>query len=398
MLIQPKIRGFVCITSHPQGCAAHVAEQIAHVKSKGPIANAPKRVLVVGSSTGYGLASRIAAAFGGNAATIGVGFERPPEAEKTATAGWYNTAAFETEAQKAGLYAKSFNGDAFSDAIKAEVFAAIKKDMGTIDAFVYSLASPRRTHPKTQEQFRSVLKPIGQDFTAKNLDTDRKQLVDITLTAANDDEVRHTVAVMGGEDWQMWVDGLQKEGLLAKNFVTTAYSYIGPQVTWPIYKDGTIGKAKADLERVQKELNKTLAALNGRAYVSVNKAVVTQASSAIPVVPLYISLMMKVMKKTGTHEGTIEQITRLWQQLSAGKPNLDAEGRVRIDEFEMAANVQEEIAKLWTQVTTGNIDTLTDFVGYQNDFLKLFGFGIKGVDYTKETSPNVQIPSILQQV
>lgn len=406
MLIQPKIRGFVCITSHPQGCAAHVQEQIDFVKKQGAIAGAPKRVLVVGSSTGYGLASRIAAAFGGNAATIGVGFEKAPEADRTATAGWYNTAAFEHAAQKAGLYAKSFNGDAFSDAMKNEVFQTIKKDLGTIDAFVYSLASPRRTHPRTGEQFRSVLKPLGQPFTAKNLDTDRKIVSDITLPPCTEEEIRQTVAVMGGEDWQMWIEGLLQHGLIAagdnkdlnnnekRNFWTTAYSYIGPQVTWPIYKDGTIGRAKADVERAATEINKMLARVNGKAVVSVNKAVVTQASSAIPVVPLYISLLLKIMKAQGSHEGTIEQITRMWGQFASGMMNLDAEGRLRIDDREMAPSVQNEISRVWSQVTTENLDQLGDFAGYQADFLKLFGFGLKGVDYAKDTDPMVAIPSI----
>ena len=278
--------------------------------------------------------------------------------------------------------------------MKAEVFQAIKKDLGTIDAFVYSLASPRRTHPTTGEQFRSVLKPLGQPFHAKNLDTDRKIVNDVTLPPCTDEEIRQTVAVMGGEDWQMWIDGLQKHGLIAKNFWTTAYSYIGPEVTWPIYKDGTIGRAKADLERAAKEINQSLAPVSGRALVTVCKGVVTQASSAIPVVPLYMSLLFKIMKAQGSHEGTIEQIVRMWQQFSAGKMNLDAEGRVRLDDREMAPSVQSEIMRLWQTVSTENLDQVSDFAGYQTDFLKLFGFGLPGVDYTKETDPNVAIPSI----
>lgn len=394
MLIQPKIRGFICTTTHPQGCATHVAEQIAHAKAQGPMSGAPKRVLVVGASTGYGLASRIAAAFGGGAATVGVAFEKAPEPDRTATAGWYNTAAFEAEAQKAGLYARSFNGDAFSDAMKEEVFAAIKKDLGTIDAFVYSLASPRRNHPKTGEQFKSVLKPIGPAYTAKSLDTDRKQIIEVTLPTAIEDEIRQTVAVMGGEDWEMWMEGLHRHGLIAPNFFTTAYSYIGPEVTWPIYRDGTIGRAKTDLERAQKAIEKSLGSVNGKAYVTVCKGVVTQASSAIPVVPLYISILFKVMKQAGTHEGTIEQITRLWQQLASGKPNLDNAGRIRIDEREMEPKIQKEISRIWPLVTTENLNELTDFEGYQKEFLRLFGFGFAGVDYAKDTSPLVQIPSI----
>jgi enoyl-[acyl-carrier protein] reductase / trans-2-enoyl-CoA reductase (NAD+) len=392
MIIQPKIRGFICITAHPTGCAAHVQEQIGYVKKQGKVAKAPKRVLVVGASTGYGLSSRIVAAFGGGAQTMGVFFEKPAEADRTGTAGWYNSAAFEAAAQKAGLYAKSFNGDAFSDTMKAEVFAAIKKDWGQVDALVYSLASPRRNNPRTGEQFRSVIKPIGSSFTAQNLDTDRELVSNVTVEPASEDEIRQTVAVMGGEDWQWWVEGLQKEGLLAQGFTTVAYSYIGPEVTWPVYKAGTIGHAKEDCERVQKILSQKLSAIGGHAYVSVNKAVVTQASSAIPVVPLYISLLFKIMKAKGTHEGTIEQIDRLWRQWN--NPNLDSSGRIRIDEKEMAADVQATVKKIWPTVTTENLKDLTDFKGYQEDFLKLFGFGIKGVDYTAEVDPLVWVPSV----
>lgn len=397
MLVVPKVRGFICVTAHPEGCAANVEEQIAIVEKNGLILNAPKRVLVVGSSTGYGLASRITAAFGGRAATIGVAFEKAPEAERCASAGWYNTASFESGAKKQGLYARSFNGDAFSDAMKATVLEAIKKDLGQIDALVYSLASPRRTHPKTGEQFKSVLKPIGASFTAKSLDTDRKQVIEVNLPPANEEDIRQTVAVMGGEDWELWINALKQENLLAKNFSTFSYSYIGPEVTWPIYKDGTIGRAKQDLERACRAINQGISGLNGKAYVSVNKAIVSQASSAIPVVPLYLSILMRVMKEAGNHEGAIEQIDRLWRDHASGKMLMDQDARVRIDNYEMEPRIQEQVKKLWPVVTTENLDLYTDFKGYQAEFLKLFGFGVNGVDYTKETNPMVSIPSLTTQ-
>jgi enoyl-[acyl-carrier protein] reductase/trans-2-enoyl-CoA reductase (NAD+) len=395
MIISPKIRGFICTTAHPEGCAKHVADQIAVVKSRGPIANGPKKVLVIGSSTGYGLSSRIAAAFGSNAATIGVFFERPGEADRCATAGWYNTAAFEKEAQAAGIYARSFNGDAFSDAIKTEVIAAIKADLGQVDTVIYSLASPRRTHPKTGEVFKSVLKPIGEVYTNKNLNTTTGVVNEISIDPAEGDDVAQTVAVMGGEDWEMWTDALLEAGVLAEGAQTVSYSYIGPEVTWPIYKNGTIGIAKEDLERVQKALDQKLAPIKGKAWVSVNKALVTQASSAIPVVPLYISLLYKVMKAEGTHEDTIEQMDRLFRdRLFNGKPQPDDAGRIRVDDWEMTPKIQELVGQRWTEVNTENLNQFGDFEGYQTSFLRLFGFGLEGVDYAAETDPNVKIPSL----
>ena len=341
MIVAPKIRGFICTTAHPEGCAKHVADQVAVVKSRGLIANGPKKVLVIGSSTGYGLSSRIAAAFGSNAATLGVFFEKPSEPERTGTAGWYNSAAFEKEARAAGLYARSFNGDAYSDAMKTQVIEAIKADLGQVDCVVYSLASPRRTHPKTGEVFKSVLKPIGQVYTNKNLNTGTGVVNEVSIEPAEGDDVANTVAVMGGEDWEMWMDALLEAGVLAEGVQTVSYSYIGPEVTWPIYKNGTIGKAKEDLERVQRVLDGKLAPLKGKAWVSVNKALVTQASSAIPVVPLYISLLYKVMKAEGTHEDCIEQMDRLFRdRLYSGNPQPDAEGRIRVDDWEMAPAVQ----------------------------------------------------------
>ena len=395
MVVTPKVRGFICTTAHPVGCAKHVAEQIAVVKNRGPIANGPKKVLVIGSSTGYGLSSRIAAAFGSGASTIGVFFEKPAEADKCGTAGWYNSAAFENEARAAGLYARSFNGDAFSDAMKAEVIAAIKSDLGQVDCVVYSLASPRRTDPKSGEVYKSVLKPIGQSYTNRNLNTSTGVVDEITIQPAEGDDVAQTVAVMGGEDWQMWIDALLAEGLLAKGVQTVAYSYIGPEITWPIYKNGTIGRAKEDLERVQRELDAKLKPLDGKAWVSVNKALVTQASSAIPVVPLYISLLYKVMKAEGTHEDCIEQMDRLFRdRLYNGNPQPDEAGRIRIDDWEMAPAVQKLVDQRWTEVNTDNLREIADFDGYQAGFLKLFGFGLNGVDYTADVDTAVKVPSL----
>lgn len=395
MIIAPKIRGFICTTAHPEGCAKHVAEQIAVVKSRGLIENGPKRVLVIGSSTGYGLSSRIAAAFGSNAATFGVFFERPGEADRTATAGWYNTRAFEQEAAAAGLYARSINGDAFSNEIKSEVIAAIKADLGQIDLVIYSLASPRRTDPNTGEVYKSVLKPIGSSYTNKNLNTTTGVVNEITIEPAEGDDIRQTVAVMGGEDWELWTDALMEAGVLAEGVQTLAYSYIGPEVTWPIYKNGTIGRAKEDLERVQRALDAKLASIHGKAWVSVNKALVTQASSAIPVVPLYISLLYKVMKAEGTHEDCIEQMDRLLRdRLYNGKPQPDEAGRIRVDDWEMAPQVQKLVGERWEEVNTENFTTLGDFAGYQSSFLRLFGFGLEGVDYAADTDPAVGIPSL----
>lgn len=395
MIVAPKIRGFICTTAHPEGCAKHVADQVALVKGRGPVANGPKKVLVIGSSTGYGLASRIAVAFGSNAATIGVFFERPGEADRTATAGWYNTAAFEKEAQAAGLYARSFNGDAFSDAIKTEVIDAIKADLGQVDCVIYSLASPRRTHPKTGEVFKSVLKPVGEVYTNKNLNTTTGVVNEVSIEPVQGDDIAQTVAVMGGEDWEMWIDALLAAGVLANGVQTVAYSYIGPELTWPIYKNGTIGKAKEDVERVQKVLDGKLASIGGKAWVSVNKALVTQASSAIPVVPLYISLLYKIMKAEGTHEDCIEQMDRLFRdRLYNGNPQPDEAGRIRVDDWEMKPEVQKLIDDRWKQVSTDNLAELGDFEGYQSSFLRLFGFGLEGVDYAADTDTAIGVPSI----
>jgi enoyl-[acyl-carrier protein] reductase / trans-2-enoyl-CoA reductase (NAD+) len=396
MVIKPKVRGFVCVTAHPAGCAAHVQEWIDYVKSKGPVANGPKKVLVIGSSTGYGLASRISAAFGSGAATIGVFFERPSDPDKTATPGWYNTAAFTAAAKKAGLYAKNFNGDAFSDQLKADVLAAIKADLGQVDLVVYSLASPRRTHPKTGVVHKSTLKPVGQTYTNKTVDTDKGVVSNITIEPANEAEIADTTAVMGGEDWQMWINALDEAKLLAPGATSVAYSYIGPELTWPIYKNGTIGLAKNDLERAGKAINAILKTNGyGRAFISVNKALVTQASSAIPVVPLYISILYKIMKAKGSHEGCIEQIDRLFRTQMYGGMGLefDDAGRVRIDDWEMKPDVQAEVAKIWPEITTENLGALTDIAGYRTEFLKLFGFGLPGIDYDADIDPHVEMPA-----
>lgn len=396
IVVVPKIRGFICTTAHPDGCAKHVAEQIAVVKNRGPISGGPKRVLVIGSSTGYGLSSRITAAFGCGASTIGVFFEKPGDSTRTGTAGYYNSAAFEHEAAAAGLYARSFNGDAFSDPIKQEVIAAIKADLGQVDCVIYSLASPRRTHPKTGEVFSSVLKPLGQSFTNKNLNTNTATVEEITIHPAEGDDLAHTIAVMGGEDWQMWMDALLAENLIAPGAQTLAYSYIGPELTWPIYKNGTIGKAKEDLERVQRDLDDKLASLGGKAWVSVNKALVTQASSAIPVVPLYISLLYKVMKENGSHEDCIEQCDRLFRErlYNGASPQPDEAGRIRLDDWEMAPEIQSLVMARWEQVTTENFQELGDIDGYQSSFLRLFGFGLEGVDYDADSNTAMKVPSL----
>lgn len=392
MIIKPKVRGFICITAHPEGCAANIQEQIDYVKSRGAIQDGPKKVLVIGASTGYGLSARIAAAFGSDASTVGVFFERPSINGRTASAGWYNSVAFEKKAKSAGLYAKSVNGDAFSDSIKEEVVSILKEDVGPVDLVIYSLASPRREHPKTGIVHKSTLKPIGESFVGPTLDTDKDIIKDVTLEPATKDEIADTVAVMGGEDWELWIEALEKEELLAEGCQTVAFSYIGPSITWPIYWNGSIGKAKEDLDATAKRLDALLKIKRGAAFVSVNKAVVTQASSAIPVVPLYISILFKVMKEKGLHEGCIEQLYRLYatQMYQGNALDLDEAGRVRLDDWEMKPEVQETVLELWQKVTTDNFQQLSDYAGYKSEFLKLFGFGMEGVDYEAETDPELE--------
>jgi enoyl-[acyl-carrier protein] reductase / trans-2-enoyl-CoA reductase (NAD+) len=391
MIIKPKVRGFVCVTAHPEGCAAHVQEWIDYVQSKGPLQGGPKKVLVIGSSTGYGLASRIAAAFGSGAATLGVFFERPSEEGRPATPGWYNTIGFTQAARARGLYAQNINGDAFSDDIKRQALERIRADLGQVDLVIYSLASPRRVHPKTGVVHKSVLKPVGASYTNKTVDTDKGIVSEVKIEPATEAEIADTVAVMGGEDWKMWMDALSEANLLAPGAQSVAYSYIGPEVTWAIYKNGTIGLAKNDLERAAKNID-SLLKLNGggRAFISVNKALVTQASSAIPVVPLYISILYKIMKARGTHEGCIEQIHRLFSthMFNGNTPKFDEAGRVRIDDWEMRPEIQSAVQEIWPRVTTENIAAETDIAGYRSEFLKLFGFGLKGVNYEQETEPH----------
>lgn len=390
MIIKPKVRGFICINAHPQGCAAHVQEQIDYTRAQGAIEGGPKNVLVIGCSTGYGLASRITAAFGAGAKTLGLCFEKPPTDKKTASAGYYNTAAFHAAAEKEGLYARTINGDAFSNEIKEQAIAAIKEDLGQIDLVVYSLASPRRTDPTTGETYNSVLKPIGEGYTAKNLNTDTMKIGEVTVEPATEEEIHDTVKVMGGEDWELWMAALDKAGVLAEGVKTVAYTYLGDKITWPIYGHATIGKAKEDLDRAASELNKQLANKHGRANVAVLKALVTQASSAIPIMPLYMSILFKVMKEKGTHEGCIEQIQRLFTEcLYSDSPRTDSDGRLRVDNLELDPAVQAEVEAIWPQVTEENLLELTDYKGYNADFLKLFGFGFASVDYDAETSPLV---------
>lgn len=395
MIIQPKIRGFICTTAHPVGCAQAVSEQINYVKSQ-PKIKGPRNVLVIGASTGYGLASRIVATFGADSKTIGVFYEKEADEKRTASAGWYNTAAFEAVASAQGHYAKSINGDAFSQEIKNKTAALIRRDLGKVDLIIYSLASPRRTHPITGEGFASVLKPIGQAYSNKTVDAFRGEVKEVTIEAATDTEIANTVAVMGGEDWEMWIDFLKQENLLAQGIVTVAYSYLGPNLTHAIYKEGTIGKAKEDLKATADKLTTKLHDLSGHALISVNKAVVTQASAAIPVVPLYISLLFKFMKAAGSHEGCIEQIYRLFHDyLYASTPlPRDNEGYIRLDDLEMDATIQATIAAEWPKVTTENLEQMTDINGYRKDFHQLFGFELASVDYDADVDPNVKIVSL----
>ena len=395
MIIRPRVRGFMCITSHPIGCEANVKSQIEFIKSQSAI-DSPKRVLVIGSSTGYGLAARITAAFGGGASTLGVFFEKPGTDRKPGTAGWYNSAAFHKFAEQDGLYAKSLNGDAFSDDVKERTIATIKEDLGQVDLVIYSLAAPRRQHPKTGEVFNSTLKPVGKGITMQGVNTDKEQIQEFSLEAASGQEIADTIAVMGGEDWAMWMDALAEAGVLAEGAKTTAFTYIGEKMTWDLYWDGTIGMAKKDLDTKVLSIREKLAATGGDARVSVLKAVVTQASSAIPVMPLYLAILFKEMKLDQSHEGCIEQLYRLFTEcLYSDSPRTDEEGRLRVDELEMRPEVQAKVAEAWAQITTENLAELTDFAGYKHEFLKLFGFQMAGVDYDAEVNPEVAIGNLI---
>ena len=395
MIIEPRMRGFICLTSHPKGCEQNIKNQIEYIKSKGAI-NGAKNVLVIGASTGFGLASRISSAFGSNASTIGVFFEKPPSEGKTASPGWYNSAAFEQEAHKEGLYAKSINGDAFSKEVKQQTIEMIKADLGQVDLIIYSLASPVRMHPETGVLHRSTLKPIGDKFTNKTVDFHTGKVSEISIEPANQEDIDNTVTVMGGEDWSIWIDAMKEANVLAPGIITVAYSYIGPALTEAVYRKGTIGRAKDHLEATAFEITNKLKEINGKGYVSVNKALVTQASSAIPVIPLYISLLYKIMKAEGIHEGCIEQIQRLYaDRLFSGKEMpLDDKGRIRIDDWEMRDDVQERIAKLWIEAVTENLSEIGDLNGYKQDFHNLFGFGVEGIDYLVDTNEMVKVSSI----
>ena len=396
MIIKPRVRGFLCTTTHPLGCEANVRHQIEHVRSHGPIDNGPKRVLVIGASTGYGLASRITAAFGSGASTLGIFFEKEGTESKPGTAGWYNSAAFHKFADAEGLYAKSINGDAFSDEVKQKAIDTIRADLGQVDLVVYSLAAPRRVHPKTGVVHNSTLKPIGKPTVQKGVNTDKQAIQEFHLEPASQEEIDNTVAVMGGEDWQMWIEALDEAGVLAEGAKTTAYTYIGEKMTWDIYWHGTIGAAKQDLDRRVVDIRERLAAKGGDARVSVLKAVVTQASAAIPAMPIYLAILFKVMKERGVHEGCIEQIDSLFREsLYSPTPQLDDEGRLRADRKELDPAVQEEVARLWEQIDTDNLHQLSDFDGYRREFLQLFGFEVDGVDYEADVNPKVDIANLV---
>lgn len=399
MVINPKVRGFICTTAHPVGCEHNVREQIGITQASGQSGEGPKRVLVIGASTGYGLASRITAAFGYGAATLGVFFEKPSSDTKTGTAGWYNSAAFDQAAKSAGLIAKSINGDAFSDATRARAIELIKAEMGgQVDLVVYSLASPVRKLPTTGELKRSALKTIGEPFTATSIDTNRDTVVNVTVDPATEQEIEDTVAVMGGEDWALWMDALNEAGVLADHAKTIAYSYVGTSITWPIYWHGTLGRAKQHLDNTAASLRQRYAGKHLDAYVGVMKSVVTQASAAIPVIPLYVSMVFKIMKAKGIHEGTIEQINRLFRDFlyreDKAAPLLDDEQRLRLDDWELRDDVQTECKALWPTVNTENLNQLTDYAGYKHDFLRLFGFVRSDVDYEADIPANVSFDCV----
>ena len=381
MIVEPKVKGFICTTAHPAGCKESVRRQIAYCKEKGMV-EGPKKVLVMGPSTGYGLASRIAVTYGYGADTIGVAFERESNGRRTATAGWYNTKAFEEFAKEDGYYAKSFNGDGFSEEMKNQVIETIRKDFGKVDMVVYSMAAPRRTMPDGTT-VSSVLKTVGKELTNKTIDLRNNEIKDVTVPVANEEEIENTVKVMGGEDWEAWIQALVDADVLSDNAVTLAYSYIGPELTHAIYKEGSIGQAKKHLFDTSKKLTKEFEAKGLKAYISVNKALVTQSSAAIPIVPLYISLLYKIMKKEGLHEGCIEQMNRLFIDKLPAKET-DAEGYIRLDDWEMEDKVQNEITKLWDLVTTENIGELGDIEGYWEDFYHMFGFHYDNVDYSAD--------------
>ncbi|QJD70497.1 enoyl-ACP reductase FabV [Marinobacterium sp. LSUCC0821] len=394
MIITPKIRGFICTTTHPTGCEMNVREQIAKTEAQGKI-DGPKRVLIVGASSGYGLSSRITAAFGAGASTIGVFFEKEGTDRKPGTAGWYNSAAFDKLAQEAGLYAKSINGDAFSHEAKQQVIDLVKEDLGQIDLVIYSLASPVRKMPDSGEVIRSALKPIGEVYRSTAIDTNKDVITEAEIEPAVQEEIDSTVKVMGGQDWELWIDALDKAGVLAEGAKTVAYSYIGTDITWPIYWHGTLGKAKQDLDRAASELNARLGQHGGQANVAVLKSVVTQASSAIPVMPLYLAMVFKIMRAEGVHEGCQEQIDRLFRTgLYGDSVVMDEGNRFRLDDWELRDDIQTACRDLWPQVTTENLFDMTDYQLYKDEFLKLFGFGVAGVDYEADVDTLVPFKPI----
>jgi enoyl-[acyl-carrier protein] reductase/trans-2-enoyl-CoA reductase (NAD+) len=395
MIIKPRVRGFMCITSHPTGCERNVVEQINYIKSQVAVVG-PKRVLVIGSSTGYGLSARITAAFGCGASTLGIFFEKPGTDRKPGSAGWYNSAAFHKHADANGIYAKSINGDAFSDEVKQRAITTIKEDLGQIDLVIYSLAAPRRQHPKTGEVFNSTLKPVGKNISMRGINTDKETIQEFSLEAASEQEIQDTVAVMGGEDWQMWLEALSVAGVLAEGAKTTAFTYIGEKMTWDLYWDGTIGQAKKDLDTKVISIRDSLARSGGDARVAVLKAVVTQSSSAIPIMPLYLAMLFREMKADGSHEGCIEQLYRLFTEgLYTDTPRYDQEGRLRMDELELRPEIQDAVAKSWANISTENLRQLTDFAGYKHEFLALFGFDIAGIDYEADVNPEVDIAQLV---
>lgn len=389
MIIKPRIRGFICTTAHPVGCAALVREQIDYTVGRGPFRRAPRNVLVVGASGGYGLASRIVAGFGAGAKTIGLSFEKEPDGERTASAGWYNNLAFDRAAAARGLYARSISADAFADATKQRIADLVRADLGPIDLLVYSLASPVRTDPDTGVTHRSVIKPIGAPVHVKSVNVEKGVVHELDLAPAAEEEIAATVKVMGGEDWERWIAFLAREGLLAEGFRTVSYTYIGTELTWPIYWDATLGKAKEDLDRAARAIREIVAPLHGDARVAVLKAVVTQASAAIPVVPLYASILFKVMKEMGLHEDCIAHIDRLFREqlYGGGELRLDEVGRIRLDDWELRDDVQARVRTRWADITTENLFELSDLEGFRRDFLKIFGFEADGVDYAADVDP-----------
>ena len=395
MIVKPRVRGFVCTTAHPVGCELNVQKQVNFVCSEQTI-NGPKKVLIIGCSTGYGLAARIVSAFSSKAATLGVCFEKPGSIRKPGTAGWYNSVAFHDISKQQGLYAKTINGDAFSNSVKRLAVETIKADLGQVDLVIYSIAAPRRVHPDTQEIYNSVLKPIGKEIAMRGVNTDKGTVEEFNLSAASEKEINDTIAVMGGEDWQMWMDVLQDANVLAPRAKSTAFTYIGEQITWDLYWHGTIGRAKQDLDKRVLDIRENLRPINGDARISVLKAVVTQASSAIPIMPLYLSLLFREMKCDGTNESCIEQIYRLFSEcLYNERPRIDEEERFRVDNFELQYHIQKSVADKWNLVDTDNLEELADFRGYKIEFLQLFGFALDDVDYSVEVETDLPIPEML---